>query len=318
MNRQLVVTGMHRSGTSLLANAASRAGFVMGSRLMAASKGNRHGHFEDLDFVHFHERLLESRGWSALRPPAEPLVVSAEEEAEARALAAARAGLPSWGFKDPRTTLVLDLWDRVLPAPVFLLVYRHPVEVALSLLRRGLDVEVQLDPGAAVQAWTVYNRRLLEFLLAHRDRCLLWHVRGATGALTDAFGRLGERLGTSFPAAEVAAAFAPEDLRTGLWARGIDWPAVLPEAMELYARLEGAADLPGGPEPDPAERSSQPSQPSRPSPAERDLGEAAEHLLAGALASSRPGAPLPAQLRVDYSELRLFAARQEERLAQLV
>jgi hypothetical protein len=306
MNRQIVLTGMHRSGTSLLAGAAVRAGVDMGDRLMAASKGNRHGHFEDLDFVHFHERMLEARGWSALRPPAEPLLPSPEEEAEARA--AVRAELPLWGFKDPRTSLFLDLWNRALPAPFFLLVYRHPVEVALSLLRRGLDVEVQLDPGVAIRSWRIYNARLLEFRRAYPDRCLLWHIRGAAGSLTDAFGRLGARLGVNFQA-DVEAAFVPADLRTGLWARAVDWREILPDAMELYADLESAADLPGGPEPVPWE-----AEP-RPSTIERELHETAEHLLARTLA--RPAGEVPAQLRVDYSELRLLADRQEERLQEL-
>lgn len=308
MTRQLLITGMHRSGTSLLASAAVRAGIDMGSRLMAASKGNRHGHFEDLDFVHFHEGLLESRGGSALRPPEGPLQLEPAEEAEARALIESRAGGPLWGFKDPRAALFLNPWDRFLPAPLYLLVYRHPVEVVLSLLRRGLDVEAQLDPGVAVRAWTVYNACLLDFHRAHRDRCVLWNVRAVSAALPAAFDPLAEKLGAPLATAGLAELFQPRDLHTGLWTRGIDWPALVPEALDLYSRLEEAADLAGGPEPDPHDREPQPSR------VERELREAAEHLLAAALAPrSEPPAP-DAQLRVDYSELRLLAARQEESL----
>lgn len=309
MTRQLLVTGMHRSGTSLLASAAARAGIDMGSRLMAGSKGNRHGHFEDLDFVHFHERLLESRGGSALRPPDEPLKLGPAEEAEARALIAGRSGSPLWGFKDPRATLFLDAWDHLLPAPFHLLLYRHPVEVVLSLLRRGLDVEAQLDPALAVQAWTVYSNRLLDFHRARPDRCLLWNVRAVSTALPAAFDALGEKLGVPLATAGLSDLFLPADLQTGLWARGIDWPALLPEALDLYSRLEAVADLAGGPEPDPHDREPQPSM------AERELREAAEHLLAAALAPrAEPAAPVETQLRINYSELRLLAARQEERL----
>jgi hypothetical protein len=311
LSRQLVIAGMHRSGTSLLANIAARAGVDMGSSLMGESKGNRHGHFEDLELVHLQEKWLESRGWSALVPPpgGELLLTPAEEE-EARALVARRAGKPLWGFKDPRTSLFLPVWDRLLPTPFYLLVYRHPVEVALSLLRRGLDVEVQLNPWVAVQAWTVYNSHLLRFRLAHPDRCLLWHVEGVTRSLEPAFAALAEKAGLTIAPGAVQAAFAPEDLTGGLWAHGIDWGAVLPEAMDLYLRLQAAADLPG--QDDSLERAGR-------SRLERDLLETAEHLLAATLSSAprSADAQVPAARRVDYSDLRLHMARQEEEIQRL-
>src|SRR3954464_5611815 len=158
MSRSVVITGMHRSGTSLLASALSRAGVDLGSHLLPAGRGNRHGHFEDVELVQFHERFLARRGVSALAPPPdwEPRETP-EEETAAREMVARRAALPLWGFKDPRSVLFLDFWRPLLPAPLFLLVYRHPVEVALSLLRRGIDLEVQLDPWTAIRAWNVYN-----------------------------------------------------------------------------------------------------------------------------------------------------------------
>ncbi|HVR95161.1 MAG TPA: hypothetical protein VMW27_01005 [Thermoanaerobaculia bacterium] len=310
MSRQLVIAGMHRSGTSLLANIAARAGVDMGSSLMGKSKGNRHGHFEDLELVHLQETWLESRGWSALVPPPEGAVqLTSSEEDEARSLVARRADKPLWGFKDPRTALFLPVWDRLLPDPLYLLVYRHPIEVALSLLRRGLDVEVQLNPWVAVQAWTVYNAHLLRFRLDHPERCLLWHVEGATRALGPAFAALAGKLGVAF-SPDAVGAFAPEDLTGGLWARGIDWRAIMPEAMDLYSRLQAAADIPSGDET---------AATAGRSPLERDLLETAEHLLAATLSSARPAseAQIPAARRVDYSDLRLHMARQEEEVRRL-
>lgn len=312
MSRQLVITGMHRSGTSLLAQIAARAGVSMGSSLMGESKGNRHGHFEDLELVHLQEGWLESRGWSALvPPPGEAIQLTAAEEDAARAFVARRADKPLWGCKDPRTSLFLPVWDRLLPEPFYLLVYRHPVEVAMSLLRRGLDVEVQLNPWVAVQAWTVYNSHLLRFRLARPERCLLWHVEGATRSLETAFAALAGKVGLTLAPGAAQAAFAPEDLAGGLWARGIDWRAILPEAMDLYGRLQAAADLPGG-------DGAAPERTDR-SRLERDLLEAAEHLLAATLSATSPvaEAQVPAARRVDYSDLRLHMAQQEEEIRRL-
>jgi hypothetical protein len=308
----LVISGMHRSGTSLLAGLAAAAGIDMGAELLPGSKGNRRGHFEDAELVRFHEGCLARRGAGPLRPPAEGVTAaSAEEERQARQILARRAGKPAWGFKDPRAALFLPLWERLLAAPFFLLLYRHPVEVALSLLRRGIDLEVQLDPQTAIDAWTVYNRRILAFRRASPERCLLLSVAGARrdlpAALALAAARSGLPLGRG-----VERLYAPDELRTGLAARTIDWPAILPAAMEIHRLLEEAADLPGG--------EADPLGDLAVTPRERELQEAGEHLLAAALAA-RAGAPPAAAVslgeRSRYSELRLVIARQDGHLREL-
>ena len=58
----LIITGMHRSGTSVVAAALASAGLHVGSRLMPGGRGNPRGHFEDLDFVSLHERILRANG----------------------------------------------------------------------------------------------------------------------------------------------------------------------------------------------------------------------------------------------------------------
>lgn len=304
MHQSLLITGMHRSGTSLLASVALRAGIDMGFALMQAGRGNRRGHFEDLAFYHFHERFLERReispfalpdGWS---PDPTPV-----EDQEAQALVS--SGRPLWGFKDPKAALFLDFWDRRLPSPLFLFVYRHPVEVALSLLRRGLELEIQQDPRVAFRAWMAYNERLLAFRAAHPGRCLLWHVAGATHSINDAVTSLEGRLGAPLKRADWGSLFHPDEL-SGLCAREIDWPALLPDAFEMYRRLEAAADLPGA--------SLEPAfEPSR---RERELLEANEHLLAAVLGTASPGVSpgvaFPATLRNDYTRLRLLTAQQAE------
>jgi hypothetical protein len=311
----VVVTGMHRSGTSLLASLVREAGVDMGADLVPAGKGNRRGHFEDVDFVRFHERCLERRQARALRPPESGVAsLDREELGEARALLARRAGKPVWGWKDPRTTLFLEAWRSLLPKALYVLVYRHPVAVALSLLRRGLDLEVQLEPETAIRAWTAYNRQLLAFHRGFPDCCLLLPIAGVSGNLGLALDRLGRRSGLPLAGRGVARLFAPDQLQNRLLARDIEWRAILPEAMALYDQLEAAADLAG----EPADRLARP-EPAM-SPRERDLQEASEHLLAAALGArgaSSPRAPEVRQRIIDYSELKLLIARQAERIELL-
>ncbi|MEY2858272.1 MAG: hypothetical protein RLZZ74_2584, partial [Cyanobacteriota bacterium] len=44
----MIITGMHRSGTSLTASLLQSAGVNLGDRLMSEDRGNSKGHFEDL------------------------------------------------------------------------------------------------------------------------------------------------------------------------------------------------------------------------------------------------------------------------------
>jgi hypothetical protein len=312
--RVLVVTGMHRSGTSLLASLAAAAGVDMGTRLMPGSKGNPRGHFEDLDFVRFHEACLDLRGCGALSPPADGVQRFDEEEARAAAaLLARRAGKPAWGWKDPRTCLFLPAWDALLAEPLYLLVYRHPVEVALSLVRRGLDVDVQRDAWITMRAWTLYNRQLLAFRTARRDRCLLWSIAGAAGNLAAALAAAERRSGLPLAGRGFEAHLAPGELRSGLLAKDIAWSTLLPEAMDLFARLEAAADLPGG------ETGVYRDPDSLASARERELEEANERLLASALAASqgRSAVEPPARHRLDDAALEPRLAPRAERSDQL-
>ena len=311
--RTLVITGMHRSGTSLLARVFAGAGLDLGAHLLPAAKGNPFGHFEDADVVALHEQLLRARGASAFRvPELWRLRLSAGEERALHELVARRgAAAPVWGFKDPRATLFLDLWRERLACPCFLLVYRHPIEVVLSLLRRGIDLEVQIDPGAALAAWTSYNRRLLAFLQANRPCSTLWNVRGAARSLTAAVAPLCAELGLS-PGAAAADGYDPGELHQQRWSAGIPWRTIVPGALELFDRLEAAAELPAAAAED---RGAAPSPQGR----ERDLLEANEHLLAAVLRG--PGArstlAVSPSERAVYSELRLQAAVQEQRIAGL-
>ncbi|MBM4059289.1 MAG: chromosome partitioning protein ParA, partial [Planctomycetes bacterium] len=49
----VVVVGMHRSGTSLVASLCQAAGIDMGTDLLGPHPGNGAGHFEDLEFLHW-------------------------------------------------------------------------------------------------------------------------------------------------------------------------------------------------------------------------------------------------------------------------
>jgi len=238
----LVITGMHRSGTSLVASLCHGAGLHVGHRLMAAGNGNDAGHFEDLDFVALHERILSANGLGSEGFTADALPHVPERlRDEALALVTARRGLAGpWGWKDPRTVLLLDFWAETLPEARFLLVFRPPWEVADSLFRRG-DPAFFHNPPLALAVWNHYDRLLLGFAKRHPDRCL---VRALSEVIADpaaTFTAVRERLA-------VPLADPPVDryrdglLTTASAAAGIRRVrAVHPAALDTYRALQRAS-----------------------------------------------------------------------------
>ncbi|MEI2418732.1 chromosome partitioning protein ParA, partial [Arthrospira platensis SPKY2] len=84
--------------------------------------------------------------------------------------------LSPWGWKDPRTTLLLDFWAELIPEAKFIFVYRTPWEVVDSLYRRSTDEALITSPEMAVKMWIFYNRQILNFYQNHPQRCLLANV----------------------------------------------------------------------------------------------------------------------------------------------
>ena len=252
----LIVAGMHRSGTSLVASWLAALGVHVGDRLWPADRLNPRGYFEDADFVELHWRMLEEAtlendgghrdwGWTERERLDESRFDAYRESA--RALVAARAGKPGiWGWKDPRTTLLLDFWDGILEGEArYVLLYRFPWEVADSMQRLGA-ADFLDHPEYAFRIWAFYNRRLLSFFERHPDRAVL----ASANALARDPGRfvalLRGKLGLDLhdvPFGEVWQA----DLFGSLPPGDPLIPLTLatsPECARLLAELEARADLP--------------------------------------------------------------------------
>jgi len=241
--RPLVITGMHRSGTSLVASLFAGAGVNVGTRLIGASRGNDRGHWEDLDFYEFHARVLEANGvGSEGFSCAADLIVPPPLRDEAVAVVAAKAAAATpWGWKDPRTTLFLEFWQSLLPEAVFVFVFRSPWEVADSLFRRGDELFVR-HPAFAVRVWHHYNRRILDFCTDHAPRCLVTEVTQMVADPAAVFAEVRERLGV--PVGEPPQRFEEPLLRRddGRQRRAIV-AAFQPEAVELSEELRRRAGV---------------------------------------------------------------------------
>jgi len=239
---------MHRSGTSLLAGLLESAGLFMGPRLMDANPGNPWGYFEDLDFVVLHMDALTAQdlnemGWTEAPGVAMP---SSLDDRIGAIVAERRGRGAAWGWKDPRTALFLEHWRDALPEAVFAFVYRAPWEVADSLLRRSNEGDdfFKSDPAAAVRLWLAYNRRLLRFVEAHGDRCVLMHSGAVKERAGEAVDLIANRFGLALTRPDPA-----RIVESGAGLRMLPYRAALvrahcPEAAAVYDALHRVAVLP--------------------------------------------------------------------------
>ena len=181
-SQTLIVTGMHRSGTSLVANYLSQCGCVMGGNLLPGSKHNRKGYYEDIQFLSFHEGILRNSVSSWHDVPFRGVLPITEHDKEAaKLLLEKRKHLILWGWKDPRTVLFLDFWAQLCPNAGFVFLYREPAQVLTSLLKRG-DNRLHLyfmnriklfRYLKSLRLYISYNSRILDFINKHAHRCIL-------------------------------------------------------------------------------------------------------------------------------------------------
>ena len=200
MSQILVVTGMHRSGTSLVSNLLQAGGVHVGDNLLPADNSNPRGYFEDIDFYDFHESALTCRGQHYLYVDRD-FVFEPNQADKLRAdeLGQRRSHRAIWGWKDPRTSLFLDFWAQQFPEVRFLFVVRHPLEVLCSLLRRG-EFEHLTILDAILNAWHTYNSNIQSFRDRHADRCLIVHIEGVIQQIDRFATLLREKFSAGIPA----------------------------------------------------------------------------------------------------------------------
>ncbi|HEU4752179.1 MAG TPA: sulfotransferase [Armatimonadota bacterium] len=207
----LIVIGMHRSGTSVVAAMLARLGVYMGAPLPDASEGARafdpgrrsSGYGEAEAFFRVNELLLDRAGaaWNRVEPFLAARRQLLFERAGLAMLQAAtfgplRAGYlhrlsvasvqpeqPLWGWKDPRNSLTLPYWLRLFPEARVLHVRRSPEAAAESVWRRAR--QWREDPGAPGRV--LLKDRLTATLLCpdRLARAAARRLRGARTAAPD-------------------------------------------------------------------------------------------------------------------------------------
>jgi len=155
---------MHRSGTSAVSGLLEGLGLDAGSSegLMASDAGNPEGYYEQRPVVELDDEILESFGGRWDSPPLLAPGWANERAADhyverAQGLLASSFAGKHFVLKDPRVSLLLPLWRKVLlDRGGVVLIVRDPSEVAWSLALRD-----SIPPLTGLALWSAYNRAAL-------------------------------------------------------------------------------------------------------------------------------------------------------------
>jgi O-antigen biosynthesis protein len=175
---QVVVLGMHRSGTSALTGLLRLLGLWAGDAddFPPADDHNQAGYWEHRGVWSVDEAILRALGasWSEiadldLSRLGKALRTRLRERAQEIVRDLDRHG--SWVIKDPRLCLLFPFWREILEHPRCVLIYREPLPVARSLAARdGIPVPY------GIALWEQYTREALastrslpRVLISHRE-----------------------------------------------------------------------------------------------------------------------------------------------------
>ena len=120
-NNAICVLGMHRSGTSAITRALNILGVYLGGpeRMIEPLDDNPKGFWEHEGVLNIHDNILStfSSSWSSIVPLPDGWLESPSIIEQKKNLAAVLLNdfqnIQRWGWKDPRTCLMLPLWNEI-------------------------------------------------------------------------------------------------------------------------------------------------------------------------------------------------------------
>lgn len=170
------ILGMHRCGTSMVASLLSKCGLHLGAsdELLRANPSNALGYFEHQKIAYsVNDALLKNFGGSWEKPPV--LKLGWEKDSALQPIRTTAEnilhefdGLKNWGWKDPRTSLLIPFWQTIVPQLKFVICLRNPLTVAASLQKRdGISlphaISLWMQYISAALAKTTPQNRIVVF-----------------------------------------------------------------------------------------------------------------------------------------------------------
>jgi hypothetical protein len=266
--RPIIILGVDRSGTSLIAELVHRWGAYAGeaSELAPGNEGNPQGYWEYMPMEDFLSDLSRSVGLSDWHPSFPELMRQRSADPKHRERAnelVARmesAGRP-WSWKEPYLCTTLPFWEGILKDPIYVIPVRNPHHSALSyekfILTEKLHGKLHL-----VALFLLRWQHFMLSVLAHAERnpaTLFIHYEETLRSPVEQCRRLADFLDRECRPESWSAAPDPERLMAmieainpRLWRHRSsipfdEVPEATAEQKALYAYLQRKVEEPGLP-----------------------------------------------------------------------
>ena len=169
--KTIVVLGNARSGTSMVAGILKILGVKMDAREYVDAS-NPKGDFESIEAHRINQRIYQlatgkvSDSELHWYPPPYERVLELKDNSEIQEMVKefiqGKKGV--WGWKNPKTSLTIELYLPLLKNPYFVIVTRDPLKVAESTVKMA-----RLSLDRALEIVDFYNESIRRFLLLHPD-----------------------------------------------------------------------------------------------------------------------------------------------------
>jgi len=171
VKKTIIILGMGRSGTSVVGNILYELGVNMGEDLSRDSKNHGKGYFENRRIKRLNKHLLARGNGSWDNPPSEKTIKQIGKSKRINNLIEkillSEADI-LWGWKDPRTSLLIDLYWNHLKNPYFVYCKRNPLSIAKSLKKRHA---FSIKKG--LKLTKEYNKRIEKFLKKRNPKVII-------------------------------------------------------------------------------------------------------------------------------------------------
>lgn len=246
----VVVLGMHRSGTSIVAKSLELYDILIGSNLLPGGLENPKGFYEDQDILQLNKDILSALNsrWDYLSCESiANLPADDKEKFEQRAHAIAAKnffGKGLWGFKEPRTLRLLSFWSDFFGrwdiVPKYIIVTRNPDDIAESLFLRNL-----LPYMHSYALIAVYYRDLLEIMRS--NQVALIDYDQLLDSPKDELTRVGKQLNLPVPDEErlriFCSDFISKDLKRSCGEQAIKHP-IRDTLLKIHQKLGECSKAP--------------------------------------------------------------------------
>lgn len=168
------VLGMHKSGTTLVAQILHHSGINMGDEIEEQLTYDQGNQYERDSFVTINQEILQCDGMSSIDIEA-PDTLRATEKQRSRMrglIHSCTARYSDWGFKDPRLCLTYPLWASLLPPHKLIAVYRRLDDI-WPRYRSSNPAKALYAAWRLVKRWCEHNVRMITYVRETKAQALV-------------------------------------------------------------------------------------------------------------------------------------------------